>query len=612
MKNIILILFTLICVNTGYSQRDSVVVLEEVVLTDSKLRNFSDGIKLTTLTDSVLELHRGMLTDNLRFNTPIFFKENGFAMVSSASFRGTSAQQTAVVWNGININSQLTGQTDFNALMLTNIDEITVRSGGGSTQYGTGAVGGSIHANNQLVFDSVLKNKLSLGYGSFATRSFFYKAEIGKDKVALSIGLGHFASENDFKYLGTNQKNENGAFNNNAIDIAFGIQVSEKDMVKFYNATFFGNRDFSGTLTALSNDNYRDFNSRSLLEWVNYKHNRVQRVRSAYLFERYKYYPNKESDDFSFGRSANVQLEYDYTYRFKKWAFNGIVTANSIKAEGSSIQTENRKQLAAILLLSHKASDKLSYGLNLRKDWVSDYESPFVISIDGSYQVSKKYSIRANASKNFRVPTFNDLYWQGAGAIGNLELAPESAYQAELGQTLLGKGYEFNLTGFYIASSDLIQWRPNLLAIWSPVNVKEAKQYGLEFEMQFAKKLGKHLLQLKNGYSYTKALDTESEKQLLYVPLHKFTSNLAYSHSRWGAYVQGLYNGSVFTTTDNSDSLKAYFVIDMGLEYEFPKISGIALKSSLVIKNLANKNYQNVAFRPMPNRNIHVNLNFKF
>jgi len=612
MRNVILFLLALTSAGTVFAQRDSVVVLEEIVLTDSRLQQFSNGIKVTTLTDSVLTRNRGMLTDNLRTNTPIYFRENGYGMISSASFRGTSAQQTAVIWNGININSQLTGQTDFNALMPQNLDGITVRSGGGSTQYGTGAVGGSIHLNNKLVFDKPLENKLDLRYGSFDTRSLFYKAAYGTEKIALTVGLGHFASENDYVYLGTDKKNENGAFNNNAFDFAFGFLAAPSNLIKLYHYTFLGNRDFSGTLTAPSDDNYRNYDSRSLIEWVHFRSNNIQRVCGAYLSERYRYYANNANDAFSFGKSGNFQLDYDYKFTVKKWTFNGILTANTINADGTSISSANRNQLSAILLLSHKPNEKLSYGVNFRQDWVSDYESPFVFSVDASYHLFEKYSIRLNASKNYRVPTFNDLYWQGAGAIGNLEVQPESALQAELGQTVSGKGYKVNLTGFYIATTNLIQWRPDVAGIWTPQNIRDVAQYGLEFDFKFEKELGLHRFIWNNGYALTKAIDTETQNQLLYVPQHKFTSNLAYSYGRWGTFLQGLYNGKVFTTTDNTNELSDYLVLDIGLEYRFPKISGVALKTILAVNNLGNKNYQNVAFRPMPNRNIHLNFNFKF
>jgi len=612
MKNTFLLLVALFGANTIFAQRDSVVVLEEVVLTDSKLRHFSNGIKLTRISDSVLQRNTGMLTDNLRFTTPIYFKENGYGMVASAAFRGTSAQQTAVVWNGININSQLNGQTDFNTLMPQNYEAIQIRSGGGSTQYGSGAVGGSIHLNNTLTFNSPLKNKLHLGYGSFNTRKLFYKAATGTKNFALNLGLGHLASTNDYDYLGTDQKNENGAFANNAFDLGLGFTLSKTSILKVYHHTFLGNRDFSGTLTAPSNDSYSDFNSRTLTEWVPGKSNRIQRIRAAYLFERFRFYPDSAREEFSFGKAGNVQAEYDIKYALKNVTLNGLLIANTIVADGTSIIADRRNQLGVVALLSHKVSEKLGYGFTARKDWVSDYSSPFVFSFDGNYQLSKAYSFRINASRNYRVPTFNDLYWQGSGAIGNTNLQPENAWQVEMGHAFDGKWYGIDLAGFYSTTSNFIQWLPNSSGIWSPANLKEVSQLGVEVDFRLEKRIYQHHIVWRNSYAFTQALDTETKFQLLYVPKHKFTSNVAYNYHKWGAFVQGLYNGDVFTTTDNSAKLNPYLVIDLGLEYQLPNVYGVATKTILSVHNLTNTAYQNVAFRPMPNRNVSINLNFNF
>jgi iron complex outermembrane receptor protein len=48
--------------------------------------------------------------------------ENGLGMVSSPSFRGPHCK--AVIWNGININSQLLGQTDFNTITTQDFNSI--------------------------------------------------------------------------------------------------------------------------------------------------------------------------------------------------------------------------------------------------------------------------------------------------------------------------------------------------------------------------------------------------------------------------------------------------------------------------------------------------------
>lgn len=612
MKYISYFLFTLLAVNSVFGQRDSVIVLQEVVLSDSKLQQFADGIKVRLLNDTVIQRNKGMLTDNLQFSTPIYFKQNGYGMVSSASFRGTSAQQTAVVWNGININSQLTGQTDFNTVMAQNLNEISVRSGGGSTQYGTGAIGGSVHLNQNLLFDQPLINHLRLAYGSFNTRSIFYNTGWGTKKSSINIGLGHLSSANDYKYLDTDRRNENGAFANQNVDIAFGALLSANNLLKFYHNTFIGDRDFSGTLTAPSNDNYQDLNTRSLVEWTNFKSNNVQRIKAAYLTERYRYYANKERDEFSFGRSRSFLLNYDYLYQHKNWKFNGIIEANNVNANGSSILKEDRNRLAGILLISHSPYDKVSYGIDVRKDWVSDFDSPFVFSMDMKYNLTENYVVNLNASKNFRIPTFNDLYWEGSGSEGNLELLPETSLQAEIGQTLKTKYYSLSLNGFYIATTDLIQWRPDLSGNWSPINIKDVTQYGLEFETDLHKKFGSHYLKWNNSYAFTKAIDNESKKQLIYVPFHKITSNLLYTHKKWSSYIQGLYNGVVYTTTDNNQNIADYLVLNAGLTYSFPKKLGIIAETQISVKNILNENYQNVAFRPMPNRNIHLNLNFKF
>src|SRR5690606_11676443 len=110
--------------NVVQAQLDSIQKLDEVILSDVKLKRYASGFKVTVLKDSVLTKSPWSLTDLLRYNSNIYFKENGYGMVSSPSFRGTNASQTAVVWNGLNINSQLNGQVDFNTINTSNYNSV--------------------------------------------------------------------------------------------------------------------------------------------------------------------------------------------------------------------------------------------------------------------------------------------------------------------------------------------------------------------------------------------------------------------------------------------------------------------------------------------------------
>ncbi len=595
-----------------FGQNNEVIVLDEVILADVKLRQFSDGIKTLTLNDSVARRNSGTFTDNLRFNTNLYFKEYGYGMTSTVAFLGTGASQTAVVWNGININSQMSGQTDFNTLLSQSVNEVVVRSGGGSTQYGTGAIGGSVHLNSVLKFEEHTSHNVNMGYGAFDTRSLFYNTSLGNTKSAFKIGVGYFGSENDYKYLGTERSNENGAFDNTAIDLSYGLVLGKTNIIQAYHQSFLGDRNFSSTLTAPSNDRYRDYNSRSLLEWVNFGSKTVQRVKAAHLYERYRYYPNNAVEDFSTGKASTALFNYDLKYRFKKVVINGISEFQYIDAEGSSIRSENRQILTGMLLVRHTPSEKFRYGVNLRKDWVSGYESPLLFSANGSYDITKAYTVSFQASKNFRIPTFNDLYWQGAGAGGNSDLVPETALQGELGQSLRFKNVLFQLNGYYIATRDLIQWRPDLAGVWTPVNVNETEQFGFELESQWNKKMTWAEVSVNGAYAFTKSLDAETGNQLLYVPLHTARANIALVKGKWTTYYQTLYNGEVFTTTDNKQTLSDYVIGNWGLEYELPKFLDMTVTAACKINNIANVEYQNIAFRPMPNRNLHFQLNFNF
>ncbi|MGB5434324.1 MAG: TonB-dependent receptor, partial [Maribacter sp.] len=352
-------------------------------------------------------------------------------------------------------------------------------------------------------------------------------------------------------------------------------------------------------------------NSKSLFEWVNFKNNKIQRVKTAYLYERYRYYQNKENDLFTYGKAESFIVNYDLKYELQNAAINGIIDYHAINGQGTSIQRGNRNLFATTVLFTHNVAKRLSYGINLRKDWVNDYKSPFVFAFDGKYEVSNSYAITINTSKNFRIPTFNDLYWEGS-AMGNSDLKPETAVQGEVGQVYAKKGIRAQFNLFYISSKDLIQWRPDNSGIWSPVNVQTVEQYGLEASLGIEHKFEEHTLENQVSYAFTRAGEKENKNQLIYVPKHKVTHSLAYRHRKWGVVWQSLYNGKVFTTTDNQQDLNAYFLANYYLDYDLPKIFGASLKTTLQINNLFNTKYQNVAFRPMPNRNIQIQLNFKF
>lgn len=616
MRDTKLLFLVLLFSNVTLAQiaTDSIQQLDEVVLSDVKLKRHSSGYKITIINDSILKKNKSSFTDLLRFNSNIYFKENGYGMVSSPSFRGTNASQTAVIWNGISINSQLTGQTDFNTINTTNFNSVAIRSGGGSVQYGSGAIGGSIHLNNTLNFNTHFKNTATLSYGSYDTKNASYLSSYSNEKFSINVGLNYIDSKNDYKYLNTNQRNTNGAYYNGSLNANLGYILSEKDALKLYHQTFIGEREFSGTVSSSSLAKYSDQNFRTILEWSRRGKDIYSKLKVAHLQEHFKYFGNKNTANFTFGKVNTYLINYTADINLlKHLKLKPIIAYNYYEGSGSSFSNPNRKEFSTTALLQYQPNASWEYGLNLRQDVTSDFKSPLLFSFDVAYKVSEYYKLKLNGSKNYRVPTFNDLYWQPGG---NLDLVPETSYQVDLGQEITYKNASLNLNAFYIKTTDLIQWQPSISGFWNPENIAKTQNYGAEASLDITHKIKAHHLSLQMNYAYTVSEDLETQKQLIYVPFHKANINLAYAYKRMSLFFQHLFTGEVYTTTENLSgpfySVEANNVSNFGASHQLFKTNSQQIDLSLKVNNLFNIAYENVAFRPMPDRNFNVQIQYKF
>jgi vitamin B12 transporter len=588
----------------AWGQNDSIIRLNEVIVSDLQLKNFSNAQTPFVLSDSILRKNQGSLTSLLVTNSTIYFKENGAGMVSSASFRGTTAQQTAVIWNGININSQLNGQTDFNTINPTDFTNISVRPGGGSVIYGSGAIGGSIHLNSELKFNTTTSNLFQLNYGSFDTYGGNYQLEIGKEKWAVQASITVNSSENDYEYLGYNKKNENGEFANQSYNFSVGHKINASNFIKFYSYLFNGERHFSGTITVKSDDKYVDFNTRNMLEWILFKNNFTSKVKAAYLTEEYNYYENRNSTFFTFGKVKSVFFRHDFLYSLSEnIKINSLLDFTQSFVEGSDLLADRRTIGTASLLWKHQLSTKWNYELGIRQEVTDSYESPLLFSAGTSLQVADFYTLKGNLSKNFRIPTFNDLYWQGSG---NSDLKPEHSVQGEISNEITIKNSKLVVTGFLIKLEDMIRWIPSSSGLWQPENTHNVTNYGLETRLETKKAFNQQVLSLTASYAYTVSENNQTNKQLTYVPFHKANANLAYHLKSFTAYYQWVYTGEVFTSSDNFYKLDDYTLSNIGFDYNFGKKKTYLL--GFQVLNLSNENYQNVLSRPMPGRNFKLYL----
>ncbi|WP_298247754.1 TonB-dependent siderophore receptor [uncultured Christiangramia sp.] len=607
--NYIFLILIGICCISARAQSDSIHWLQEVELSDVKLQQFSTGQHITKISDSLLKKNQPQLTDILNFNSSIYFKENGRGMVSSPSFRGTTASQTAVIWNGININSQFNGQLDFNTVNTGAYDQISIRGGGGSVVYGTGAIGGSVHFNNSVSFRNKQEHQLLLQYGSFNTVDTRYNFKLAKNNWSLNLALARNSSDNNYEFPGDRGENLNGAYYNHSVNIALGYRIDSDHTLKFISETYGGKRHFSLIRPSENRTKYLDLNNRNLLEWHAELSDFQQTTSLALINEEYKYFANTESDSYSFGVAKSLIAKYDLDYNLNSdILLNTVIQNTYTDGEGSNIGNNDRNIFSAAILGKHQITDVLQYEAGLRKEITGNYESPLLFSLGVNYELTDFYTLKLNASKNFRIPTYNDLYWSSAG---NPDINTEKSLQAELGNQFSVQNMEAGVTFYYNDVSDMIRWLPGTDGIWRPGNEDEVNIYGLESFFNWNKTFSKDQnFHARLSYAYTISRNQETSRQLIYVPFHKATGNLSYSFHHFTPSIQVLYNGLVYTRTDHSEELPGYFLANLALAYTMGREREWELGGRA--NNLFDTAYQNVEDRWMPGINFNFYINFKF
>lgn len=592
--------------------QEIIIHVPEVDLIENRLELHQIGAE-ELLLDSTLAMFSNSLSDLLRKNGQIFVKEYG--ALSSSFLRGTSAAHTQLLWNGIPLNSLSTGQVDLALFPTSLFSEIKLNSGGHSTLSGSGAVAGSIQLNNSFDYNPKYKWEINLTKGSFGLEKQSFSYRFGDKKTALLIQYLNSISQNDFEYINT-------GLPNSPLETQENARKSAKQYVLNYG---YLNRSSKLEFNFWQSNNFREVpvgmlsNNSEAKQWDDafrtkffYKQigdNYKLELIYAYLKEDFRYISNSIDSELE---SKNHFSSFEYQYYFKS-----LTTYLGSNLQQRTVYSNYYSKLAHDDLLVGYSSFKFSKNkwnstASFRGESHSIYKIPLLYSIGNNYSLGNNYNWKFQFAKNFKAPTFNDLYWIGDGAIGNKNLLPEISYSTETSIT----NNKISLTFYSNLINQMIRWQPNSSGVWTPQNLESVWARGLELKRTINKKIGR--LKISNLSNYSLTLSTLEESniendartgvQLSYVPIHKTTSVTHLYLKEWRLTTSFSYNGKVNTTSDGAETLPSYFLVDLALQYQSDK-APISLGAE--INNITNKSYQVFSFYPMPGRHISLNLNFK-
>ncbi len=593
---------------------------------------FSAGQKLQRIDSAtLLQFRFGLLTDLLTFTTPLAFKNYGPGQLATVSFRGTSANHTAVLWNGININQPNLGQTDFSTLAVAGFNRLAVQYGPGGSVIGSDAVGGSILLGStpnwetkfgatigqQLVSFGNNQTQLGIRYGgalgkswNFSGRTFGYRNQMNND-YPYRERRGYFVEQSTTGQRGLVQdlyvRHKSGR------QLSVNAWLTDNDLILAPQDTIARERTRTQSVRLLGTYEANQMTVR--LGWIR---DVIDYAKGSYLQSSHT------STDRFIGRIEREFLLWPASQRTNlslriggEWSHYQTCT----DGYGDGLITENRQDLYALLRFQ---TDRWLVSANLRQAFVTRFNPPTTPSLGTEYKLVKRSGMaltaKGSVGYSYRVPTLNERYWL---VLGDPDLRPERGINVEGGlATNVTFSEHLNLdaevTAYHNRIDDWTYWNPT--KDYHVENLQLVVARGAEITSTLTYTKSRWKTGIHTGYGLTRtsqerAYDTYAQdvvgKQLPYVPVHTGTLTAYVQRNRTRLTIQSQTTSRRFVTFDNSQFLKGVTMTNVLVE-TIAKLGPVPIRIQGQINNVFDVLALSVKRNALPGRSWALNVLFNF
>ena len=612
------------------SIQNDTIVIKEVFISWGKNNSGIPGFKKETVEPAILkDYSHSTLADLLSENSLVFIKSYGTGGTATSSFRGTGSSHTQIAWNGININNPMLGQYDLSLIPAGLADDIQIYYGGASLELNSGGIGGIINLETKPVWKKEIIASVNTCLGSFGRYNSLLKLKTGNDRFQSVTKAFLQYSRNNFHYLNTLLSSEpvwetrknNQTRQNGFIQELYFRGVNSITSARLWYQSASRNIPVPMIVQQLNpGEKQYDESLRTLLNYDLFKENRDYSFAVALISDRLNYINQPASiNSRNLSRTmilkTGIEISNDQKAKIKVLVSDEMNIVNSNNYAG-------RKTRNTIMLSSSVQSylnDRFGTFFLLR-EIIKDHTMllpDFSAGLEFKILTGKDYSIKANFSRNSKIPNLNDMYWMPGG---NPDLKNEYAYTYELSWVMNNitsspLKTKADITLFRNLIRDMIQWHPGEFSYWIPDNIQKVNTSGIESSVGIGYLAGNLSVSLNADYSYTRAVapDSESEvstKQLLYIPENQLTTVLRLDYRQISSSLLTNYTGKRFITVDNSQYLPAYIINDLNLGMKIDSKKN-TFNVNFIIENIFNVTYQTVAWYPLPGRSYLVKVIFK-
>jgi outer membrane cobalamin receptor len=637
--------------NNGFSDRkvaedpkQDTIVVREVEVT-AKRKPEETGLHISK-PDS-LAIHSGLtidLSDLLSHYTPVFIKSYGRGGQATAHFRGTSASHTQIIWNGMNLNSPMRGYTDLSQLPLFFIDDIYLLHGGSSLSAGSGALGGSIHLENRPDWKTRKSVSGVIEQGSFHTGRYMTRIQTGSAKFQSVSRLYYERSQNDFPFYNAGviphrqDTLKNGDYGRKAVLQEFYYRTPDDLTVTVRGWYQTNNRNLPPLMSwegSQRQEYQKDDQMRIQFELKKYGASLNYTFNSGFNWSEMKYFLKIPDNNYIVRDAASMeQIQYNqFKFNYLKGpkfscsgsfeaVFSKVETREKVNNEGYN---KERQEAGLLLHLQYRPGERTGLYLLSRSAYWDRKIIPLIPSAGMEWQISgfRPLYLKMNITRNYHKPGLNDLYWIPGG---NPELLPEQGTTAELIFSSAWKKNDFSLSqelsGYGSEIQNWIIWQPsaNGAWYWEAANLEKVIGRGVEYDFSASLKFHQWKMNLSGNYAFTRtwqpgsaeSADPSRKKQLIYIPKHAANMHLAVTRGSWSILGDIAYTGKRYTENSSQSSyyeniLNPFWLTCISLQKQI-SVKKLEIGIKFKTENLFNIRYQQILWRPMPERNYSITL----
>lgn len=586
---------------------------------DDRLQVFAPGQKIKTIDSAtLLRYQQNNMAALLAQQTSVFVKSYGFNALATLSFRGASAAQSQVYWNGVPIQNAALGIADVSTLPVSFMSRVNVVYGGSAALWGSGNVGGALLLETEEpVFDTQRKAiAVTGGAGSFGQYAGGLRGSSASQRWYVSANLQAQTAANNFEYTtqaGAAAQMPNGRLQSAAalLHAAYKISDSQRISISVWYQQYV--RQIPPALfEQWSGKEQTDGSLRTLVDWRKKSGANVWYVKASAIRDEVRY-----TDAAVAMQSANTVGQYYAEAGWKRLLgkYGQALLFAPVQLSQLPGPTQRQQQKAA-LAGAYQASllhERLNMALNLRAEAIND-QRVALPGLSAAYTLTQWLQVRGNVQRSYRAPTLNELYYQPGGNEG---LLPEQGWSRDAGYTLKGaKGrlsVYHDLSVFDRSIRDWIVWLGG--AVWTPHNIAEVHSRGVETENTLSYTLGRVRLHMSVNTAYCLSTTAQSYlphdgsvgKQIPYAPRYNGMANAGATYKNTTLNYNHTYTGYRFTTSDESAYLPPYNTGNILAMHTLTR-GGYTCQLMAQCNNIWNAQYQVAAGRPMPGFNWLVGM----